>query len=162
MKRMMRLSVFSLLLCLFSVLLLAGCGEEKSGSTISEPEITGDYLAEEYSQQLITDGAETMLGSVDIEKDGNSYKVHIAEKEVVPSSDYEEGYYIADTNVSKDVTLGEDQRIACLHDGELVVETADHFIKEHANDSEQLYTVYLMGDSAELILGTDPKDLELK
>ena len=59
--------VLCLVLCL-SALLLAGCGEKKSGSTIAEPEITGQYLQEEYSQQLLTDGAETVLGYVTLDK----------------------------------------------------------------------------------------------
>lgn len=162
MKRIMKLSLFPLLLCLFSMLVLAGCGEDKSGSTIKEPEITGDYLAEEYSQQLLTDGAETMLGFIEIEKNGDSYIVHITEKEVVPNSGYEEGYYIADTNVTKDATLGFDERIAYMNDDKYVVETADEFMKNNSDRSEQLYTVYLMGDSAELILSTAPEDVEIK
>ena len=65
--------VLSLVLCLSMMLFLCGCGEEKSGSTIEEPEITGKYLQEEYSQQLLTDGAETMIGTVDIEKKDDNY-----------------------------------------------------------------------------------------
>ena len=68
MNRSKKINGLLLTLCIISVFIFAGCGEEKSGNTISEPEITGKYLKEEYSQQLLTDGAETMIGTVDIEK----------------------------------------------------------------------------------------------
>ncbi|MDO4544588.1 MAG: hypothetical protein Q4C25_00380 [Bacillota bacterium] len=166
MKRLMKLGIVFLLLCLSSVLVLCGCGEEKSGGTIEEPDITGEYLSEEYAQQLLNDGAATMLGSVTIEdtEDG-SYTVHIVEKEVIVNSSYDEGYYIADTNVTKDVPLSGDARIACLHDGELVVEDVEEFIANHEGgdaDPVKLYTVYMMGESANLILATEPESVEVE
>lgn len=162
MKKILGKSFLLLLSCMFALGMLSGCGN-KSGSTIDEPEITGEYLTEEYSQQLLTDGAETLLGYVSIDKQGeDSYSAHIEEQEVVPSSSYDEGYYIADTNISKDVPLGLDVRIACFHDGEYVVETPDQFIEKHGEDKTRLFTVYLMGDSAELFVYTDPKDVMTK
>lgn len=151
-----------LIFCLAAVMLLFGCGEKKSGSTIAEPEITGQYLQEEYSQQLLTDGAETVLGYVTIEKLGEGdYSVHIAERQVVASSEHENGYYIADNNVARDVTLGAEGRIACKKGDELDVVSTDDFIQEYNDGESQLYTVYLMGDSAELILATDPAEVEV-
>ena len=159
MKKSKRCAILVLTALMLLLLLLAGCGSEKSGNTISEPEITGKYLKEEYSQQLLTDGAETMIGTVDIEKKDDNYKVTVTEKEVVPNSSYNEGYYIADTNLVTDLTLGLDARIASLEDGKLVVESADEFIKSKAEHKDQLFTVYMMGTSAELIIGTDPADV---
>ena len=159
MNKLKGLSFVFLAVVIFSMSVLTGCGEEKSGNTISEPEITGKYLKEEYSQQLLTDGAETMIGTVDIEKKDDNYKVTVTEKEVVPNSSYNEGYYIADTNLVTDLTLGLDARIASLEDGKLVVESADEFIKSKAEHKDQLFTVYMMGTSAELIIGTDPADV---
>lgn len=151
-----------LVLCLLTFL-MAGCGEKKSGSTIAEPEITGQYLQEEYSQQLLTDGAETVLGYITVDKLGEGdYSVHIAERQVVASPEYKDGYYIADNNVAKDVTLGAEGRIACQDGKDLKVVTADEFIENYNDGQKQLYTVYLMGDSAELILATDPADVEVK
>lgn len=160
------LQFFLLLTCAFTLLTLVGCGQKTVGNTIPEPEITADYLAEEYSQQLMTDGAETIQGNVSIEKDENSYKVHITEKEVVPSESADNGYYIADTNVTKDVSLGFDARIVVEDDGEFTLSDADHFIEVYEEDSEnaeageaELFTVYLMGDSAELIMPVEPEAL---
>ena len=155
MRRKSKYVVLGLVLCLSMMLFLCGCGEEKSGSTIEEPEITGKYLQEDYSQQLLNDGAETVVGYVTLDKLGEGdYSVHISE--------YKDGYYIADNNVAKDVTLGAEGRIACQKGKELNVVSADDFIQDHNDGESQLYTVYLMGDSAELILATDPADVETK
>jgi len=147
------------ILCLLSVIFLTSCGQDKSGSTIDEPELTAEYLSEEYSQQLLTDGAETMIGTVTISENNGVYDVVISEKEVVPNSDYEDGYYIADTNVVKEGTLGFDARIVCEHEGENIMSDADAFMKEHPDGSEELYTIYMMGNSAELIMITDPEEV---
>lgn len=158
MKKLNKTIIFVLISSMFFVMSLTSCGD-KSGNTIDEPEITSDYLHGEYAEQLITDGAETMLGYVDISKDGDTYMVHISEQEVVPNSDYDEGYYIADTNLAKDVSLGFDARIVCEEDGEQEVVTADDFIENQADDEKELYNVYLMGNSAELIMATEPEDV---
>lgn len=149
--------------CVLCVFALCGCGEEKSGQTISEPEITGEYLENEYSQQLLTDGADTVVGVVTIEQAGdNTYAVSIAEREVVANDDYKEGYYIADNNIVLDATLGEDARIACEGEDGLDVLTAKEFMAQQDENADQLYTVYMMGDSAELIIATNPEDVEIE
>lgn len=149
--------------CVLCIFALCGCGEEKSGQTISEPEITGEYLENEYSQQLLTDGADTVVGVVTIEQAGdNTYAVSIAEREVVANDDYKEGYYIADNNIVLDATLGEDARIACEGEDGLDVLTAKEFMAQQDENADQLYTVYMMGDSAELIIATDPEDVEIE
>lgn len=159
MKRITKCVCLLLLVCTFCFLVLTGCGEKKSGSTISEPKITGEYLSEEYSKQLITDGAETMTGFVEVSESEGSYKITLTEKEVVPNSSYEDGYYIADTNLTKDLTFGMDPRIACIDDGKLQVETPDEFMEYTKQNPEQLYKVYVMGSSAELILETSPEEV---
>lgn len=159
MKSFTKFSSVFLLLCVFCIFILSGCGENKSGNTLDEPEITGEYLSEEYSQQLLTDGAKTMIGFIDMEKSDGVYNVKVTEKEVVPNSSYDEGYYIADTNITKDLSLGIEPRIVCLYDDKLTVETPDKFIKYSKKHPHQLYTIYMMGNSAELILATRPEDV---
>ena len=151
-------SLTAILICIFSMLIFAGC-TNKSGSTIDEPEITPDYLINDYSQQLITDGGESMLGHVTMEKTDGIYAVHFAEKDVVPSSEYEDGYYIADTNVSMEATLGSDARFVCIHDGKEVVSNPKEFIKHQNEDEERLYYVYFLGTSAELIIEVEPENV---
>ncbi len=162
MKKSKRCAILALTALMLLLLLLAGCGNEKSGNTISEPEITANYLDGEYADQLINDGAETMLGTVSVEQNDDSYIVHVTEKEVVPNSDQDDGYYIADTNVSKDIALGQSARMTCMVDGEKKVVTIDKFIKQSSKDPDQIYTIYMMGDSIELMLATDPADVIIK
>ncbi|NLD19302.1 MAG: hypothetical protein GX663_03510 [Clostridiales bacterium] len=166
MKKILRTMITVLALLILPSLFFCGCGEDKSGNTINEPEITGEYLAEEYAQQLMTDGAITMLGYVNILKNnGSSYSVEITEKEVVPSADYDDGYYIADTNLVMDATLGTSARITCLEADGYAVKTADEFIEDQGDSSPNevhIYTVYMMGDSVELIVEKAPEDVELK
>ena len=108
----------------------------------------------------MTDGAVTMLGSIDVTQNGDSYSITITEKEVVPNSGYEDGYYIADTNITKEAEIGLYARMTSMVDGEEVVVDAAELMESNEaaddDDSQQLYTIYLMGDSAELILATDP------
>lgn len=158
MMKQRRYGALLLAVCLAAALFCCGC-EKKSGNTIEEPDITAEYLEEEYSQQLLTDGAETMTGTISLKESNDSYQIHIAEKEVVPSSRYKEGYYIADTNAEKDATVGANVRIAGNTDGEATVLTTEELEQAISKDAEQLYTVYLMGDSAELILSTDASEL---
>ncbi|MGN0703543.1 MAG: hypothetical protein ACI4LD_03185 [Lentihominibacter sp.] len=155
--RLIAVSALSVVL----IMMLSGCGD-KSGNTIDEPEITSNYLEDEYAEQLVTDGAETMIGYVDISKNDDTYEVHISEQEVVPNSDYEEGYYIADTNLTKDAVLGNYARIVCFNNDEAEVVSAEEFIDQQSASDSSLYTVYLMGDSAELILATDPEEVITK
>lgn len=159
MRKFGKTRFLALLACMVCALVLTSCNSNQSGNTIDEPEITPEYLAGEYAQQLLTDGAETITGEVTIEKADDSYAVHIVEKEVVPSNSYDEGYYIADTNITKDVSFGDEARIVCAHEDERIVSSADDFIDRHPDGSDELYTVYLMGDSAELILRVEPEEL---
>ena len=162
MKRSKSLKFLIMTVLVLSLTVLAGCDSDKSGNTIDEPDITVDYLHGEYSDQLMTDGASTMLGSVDVEQNGDTHTVTVTEKEVVPNSGYEEGYYIADTNVSKEAEIGLYARMTCIVDGEETIVDAEGFVEnEDAGkiDPDALYTVYLMGDSAELILATDPAEM---
>ena len=160
MKRIFRSVFLSLLLCTAMAVMLTGCGGDKSGGTIDEPEITGEYLAGEYAQQLTTDGAEIVLGSVDMEKTEDGYSVSVAEKEVVVNDSYEKGYYIADRNLNRDVQLGPEARIACDEGETLGVVSPDENRYTYSGDDEQLYQVYLMGESAELLLAVDPEDVQ--
>ena len=89
----------------------------------------------------------------------SSYTAHIREQEIVLNSSYDEGYYIADTNVTVDAVLGMDDRMTCIIGGKTQVVTADEFIRYNGEDSQQLYSIYMMGDSAELILAVDPESI---
>lgn len=156
MTKIKKIHFTTLMLLIISSLFLVGCAD-KSGQTIAEPEITADYLVEDYSEQLMTDGGESMIGTISMEKSDNSYTVNFSETDVIPNSNYDEGYYLANTNIYKDVTLGSDARIVLLSDGEAVVADADELIA--SNNEDKLYQVYFMGSSAELIVEINPEDV---
>ena len=52
---------------LVSALLLGGCSQPEIGDhdIMEEPEITVDYLSGEYAQQLLRDGGEEILGTIE-------------------------------------------------------------------------------------------------
>lgn len=161
MKSRSRICFAAVMICLLLLPAFTGCSN-KSGNTIDEPEITPDYLIEDYSQQLITDGGSNMTGHVTMEKQDGTYAVYFAEKEVIPNSEYDKGYYIADTNVTMDATLGSDARFVCIRNGEATVSDADDFIKHQDEDADRLYSVYFLGTSAELIIEIDPADIVIE
>lgn len=153
-----RLSVIvTCLICLTAGVFITGCGD-KSGGTYDEPEITADYLMGEYAEQLLTDGAETITGSVVIEKDGDSYTASVEEKRIVASSDYDEGYYIADTNLNDSLAFDEDVRLVVSDDGDCKVSNPEEFIEKYNDNPDSLYKVFHMGDYLELIIPLDPEE----
>lgn len=158
MKKINKVTIYVIAFCMIFALSLTGCGD-KSGGTIDEPEITSDYLTEEYAQQLVTDGAEVITGYVTISEKNSYYSISVDEQEVVSNSSYDEGYYIADTNLEKEASLYEDTRIVDEADGELAVTSIEDFVASHTNSNSKLYSVYLMGNTVELIITVEPENL---
>ena len=156
MKRSTLLYLILPIMCI--TLVLAGCTTKDSDEDYGEA-YDVDYMTTEYVDQLIRDGAETLVGTVEIAGEEDDYDVTVVEKKVVVNDNYEDGYYIADKNVSGVYPLGSDMGILCNEDGQLKAITADEFIQNHSGDAESLYTVYLIGDVVELIQPLDPKSL---
>ena len=156
---MKRSGTLLLVISVFCIIfILAGCSTKDS-----DQDFDGEYdieaLQTEYADQLIRDGAETVIGTVEITGSEADYSVTVNEKKVVPNDNYEDGYYIADRNMANTYPLGSDQGIAAMENGAPVVCTTEDFIKNHSGDSESLYTVYLIGDVVELILPLDPQSV---
>lgn len=149
--------IIGCILCLASTSLMFGCAH-RSGGTYDEPEITADYLTGEYAEQLTTDGAKTFVGSVVLKRDGDSYDAIVEEKKIVASDDYDEGYYIADTNSSHELEFDEDIRIVVSQGEDLVVSNPEDFIKDYNNSPDMLYNVYYMGDYLELLVPLNPAE----
>lgn len=137
------------------ILTLAGCTSEESD--VDYGEVDAEFLMTEYADQLIRDGAKTVTGTVEITGSGEDYSVTVNEKKIVPNKNYEDGYYIADKNMSSTYPLGTDQGILAKEGNETAIVTTEDFIKNHSGDSETLYTVYLIGDVVELIQPLDPQ-----
>lgn len=148
---------------LVSVLMLtafAGCGStEDSDQDFGDEEYTPVYLAGEYAEQLINDGAKTLEGTITITGEKDNYTVQVQEKEVVVNENYDGGYYIADRNLSNEYAFGGDVGLVVDKGGTQEVCTVEDFIADTEKDPDALYTVYIMGDAVELILPLDPRDV---
>ena len=139
-----------------------GCTNDED-QYVDDADITLDYLCDEYTEQLMRDGADTMLGSVDISNEGGSYKVTVTEKEVVKNDDYDEGYYVAETNVVKDFGLGGYAKLVYTDENdEDIIGNADEYIKKHNGEPDNLYTVYYMNGNVELMLPVNPEEVEVQ
>ncbi|MDO4870166.1 MAG: hypothetical protein Q4A65_07795, partial [Bacillota bacterium] len=153
--------VVTAIVCVALAFALTGCSESED-SYMDEADMTVGYLTTDYADQLMADGANTILGSVSIDETDGVYTVTVTEKEVVHSSDYADGYYIAETNVVEQYGLGGYAKIIYADEnGEDIIGNADGFIKNHNEDTEQLYTVYYMNDTVELIVPVAPEDVEV-
>lgn len=157
MKRFGKVFLISSVFCIILVL-FAGCSTKNSDSDHDFGDsYDAEYLMNDYAEQLVRDGAETVVGTIEIAESGENYTVTVDEKKVVVNDNYEDGYYIADKNLTNSYPLGSDLGIVAIEDGSPVVCTADDFIKNHSGDTETLYTVYLIGDGVEQILPLDPQ-----
>ncbi len=121
-------------------------------------------MQEDYSQQLLNDGAETVVGYVTLDKLGEGdYSVHISERQVVASSEYKDGYYIADNNVVKDVTLGAEGRIACQKGKESLTLFLQMILFRITTMVSRSFIQYISWEILRnSILATDPADVETK
>lgn len=167
MKKIVSLS--AILISVFLVLLtLSACDNpNKSGGTIDEPEITVEYLANEYSKQLLRDGAVYILGTIEIisDENGNPFLI-ISEKEFVSDLSYPNGFYIADKNLTYKYPLSFEARTSHLSGGTSIpiIMSSENFVKAVATDvklysesnpefsSSRLYEIYVLGEQVEMIL----------
>ena len=153
MKRRL-IKITALLLALMTISIgFAGCG-----NNLSEPDITVDYLQGEFAEMLEKDGADIIIGSVDILEENDTYKARITEKQVV-SNDSKEGYYLAETNNLYERVIGSDCRIVYFNGDTPIVGNAKEFLKRHNGETDTIYKTYCFSESCELILPVNPEDL---
>lgn len=161
--------VLGLIISLGSMVFLTGCfGNNQSGLTVDEPEITVEYLQNEYAEQLIRDGAEHVFGNISLstDDDGN-VNVHIKTKEFVEDDSQPNGFYIEDRNYEMDSVLAEEARCVFMAGGvslpsimntsEFVTAYNADLEKYSANGNEEyaeykLYDMYIMGDQVVLLI----------
>ncbi|MCI9596740.1 MAG: hypothetical protein HFE75_05475 [Firmicutes bacterium] len=153
-------------------LLLTGCEDDPGDhDNLEEPEITVEYLSGEYAEQLLRDGGESTLGTIEIEKDSEgacSLTVH--SMVIVESSISDDGYYIADKNISNTVPLSSQAMATYIQSPDSPPEVIDleTFIskaqkdgekaaskKKDSDPPEKLYNVYIIGGSALLLLAKE-------
>ena len=169
--------IFVLIMALVLAFALAGCGqdsgEDELMDELEEPEITVKYLSGEYADQILRDGGEKVLGTISFESTGEGkYDLTVNSMVIVESSITDEGYYIADKNLSTTVPLDSDARVTYIKKKEKgpEVRTLDKFIdrvqKDAAAQAEspdsdltdedaKLYDVYIIGEKALMILARE-------
>lgn len=149
-----RKSVLLLLVGLLGLSLL-GCWEsDLSGNTYVEPEITVDYLINEFANQLTRDGAEKRFGVIDSVKDNKdgTYALTISGKQFVNDSGQPNGFYIADRNIKYELTSSVNARSVIfptsdLEDGHFYLTSAE-FIQGFKEDFSALDKVTSSGEEA--------------
>ena len=145
--------IFSVL-CI--TLVLSGCSVNDTDENYGEA-YDVEYLTTDYVDQLMRDGAETTVGTIEIAGNEDNYTVTVDEKKIVSNENYEDGYYIADKNITNTYPLGSDLGILTRDGDEIIACSAEDFIRDHSGDTDTLYTVYLIGGEVELVQPLDPK-----
>lgn len=165
MKKRILTGVTILSLAVFLTVTMSGC--IKTNGDMEEPDITVEYLSGEYADQLIRDGGECTLGTISITKDGDIYTATVNSMVIVESSLSDEGYYVADKNISSTVSLDPEARVTYIRDKENGPEiiSLDEFIRLTFDDTEpleegneKLYDVYTVGDDVMMILAKELPD----
>lgn len=162
MKKRLITSVTAIILLMSMTVFFTGCFDR---DIMEEPDITVKYLTGEYAEQLDRDGAECTLATVKITQDGENYSAVINSMAIVESSMTDEGYYIADMNVSETCTMDADTRATYIKDtaeGPEVV-SFDEFVQLTMDDTsdplkageERLYNVYTYDGIALLFLAQE-------
>ena len=148
----------SVLVCVALAFVFTGC-EESDSTVVEDADLTVEYLSGEYADQLTVDGAKTILGTISVDNTDGVYSLNVVGKEVVPSDEYDEGYYIAETNVVKQLGVGGYAKFV-YSDGERddAIGNVEDFEKLGTGDPDALYTIYYMNDKAELVLQVKPED----
>ena len=178
MMKKRQFTLLMVLVLLFCSLTLSSCGQnsgdEELMDELAEPEITVKYLSGEYADQILKDGGEKVLGTISIDEAGNGdYDLTVNSMVIVESSITDEGYYVADKNLSETDPLDSEARVTYIRDkkkGPQVMDL-DKFIarvqkdtasRESSSDSdseeEKLYDVYIIGGSALMILARELPD----
>ncbi len=156
-KKLIRLFL-SGLICTALCAGFAGCGStENSDQDFGDEEYDVETLTNDYAPQLLHDGAKTLTGSVELTGSEGNYILLIHQKEVVVNEDYEDGYYIADRNMTTEHDYGSDAGIVIEKGGVLDVCSTQDFIDYYSGKDDSLYTVYLIDDTVELIMPLDPQ-----
>jgi len=164
-----RMFILVLILSLSVVFVSCSNGQNRSGQTIDEPDVTLEYLQGEYAAQLLRDGAQVVTGSIEsVSENSGNYTLTINEKEISETNDierYPEGFYIADKNNTVVATFDQYTRSAFIPGNSSVatVLAPDEFwdsykkdLADHSSDENyaknKLYDIYIMGEQIVLMM----------
>ncbi|MBQ6686409.1 MAG: hypothetical protein IJM99_09910 [Firmicutes bacterium] len=144
---------FAALLLVCLLVLLTACGTPMGDETIDNSDITYDYLVEEYSEMLLTDGAEHLIGSVELStaEDG-SPQIILHPKEAASKANDDGTYTVSSYAINRVLYLSDSVYAVApdsqtvLSGGEFLLSVPDDF------DDSTMYDVYAMEDQILLIL----------
>lgn len=144
-------SIALLLVCLLG--LLTACGAPMGEGSLDNGDITYEYLVEEYSDMLLTDGAEHLIGSVELStaEDG-APQIILHPKEASSKANDDGTYTVSSYAINRVLYLADNAYAVCgeeetiLGDGEFLLSIPDEF------DDSIMYDVYAMEDQILLIL----------
>ncbi|WP_130864352.1 hypothetical protein [Bacilliculturomica massiliensis] len=155
-----------LLLSAVAAAALTGCGDAMGDE--ETPEITIAYLEGAYAQQLMNDGAEKLLGSIELNKnESDEIEMILHPKEIVEDSSAPDGYRIDSFALNRTFTIPEQAYTTYLSpdgDGEPQILTPADFYTAVTSDYEKsgadfseygnhiLYDVYALENQTLLIL----------
>lgn len=167
-----RFTTISILSMVFILaLFLSGChDQDKDNDVLDEPEITVEYLSGEYAEQILRDGGEETLGMIALEKapDGN-FSITVNSMVIVESSITDEGYYVADKNISSTVPLETEAYVTYIRSPDkgpevLAMNEFANLVQRDSQElktggvqpgEEKLYQVYIIGGRAVMILAKE-------
>lgn len=156
---------FLLAILLIIPITLSGCSKPRDKDA---PEITIDYLYNGYVDQLLSDGAEKVIGSIELSKDENEeIIVTVHPKELVTDEKEESGYRVVSYAANRELILPSHSYCTFISNSEddntpELLSTGDFFTAVNENYEKNgefseygdfiLYDIYVLDDQALLIL----------
>ena len=140
-----------LLVCLLG--LLTACGTPMGEESYDNSDITVDYLQNEYSEMLLTDGAEHLIGSVELSTAEDGTPQIILHPKEAASKANDDGTYTVSSYAINRVLYLSDSVYAVTADSQDILESGEFLltVSEEFDDSV-MYDVYAMEDQILLIL----------
>lgn len=140
-----------LLVCLLG--LLTGCGAPMGEGSLDNGDITYEYLKEEYSEMLLTDGAEHLIGSVELStaEDG-SPQIILHPKEAASEANADGTYTVSSYAINRVLHLSDSVYATVV--GDQAILTGAEFLDSVSGefDDSIMYDIYALEDQILLIL----------
>lgn len=166
MQRNQTITFFCILLTILFVLSssLTGCTKQTNKDA---PEITVDYLYSDYKDQLTADGAEHVLGSIELSKnEADEIKMILHPKDLIANEKEENGFHIVNYAINREFVLpshayctflsGKENKDPKMLSSEDFFTAMEEDYKEYGDFTEygdsKLYDVYILDNEALLLL----------
>ncbi|MBQ6686379.1 MAG: hypothetical protein IJM99_09760 [Firmicutes bacterium] len=140
-----------LLVCILG--LFTACGSPMGEESYDNGDITVDYLRSEYSEMLLTDGAEHLIGSIELStaEDG-SPQIILHPKEAASEANDDGTYTVSSYAINRILYLS-DSAYATFGDSEAILDGSGFLNTVPAGfDDSIMYDVYALDDQILLIL----------